>query len=157
MSGFYQGKYKILNPEKYTGAKAPICRSGWEFKFARFLDVNKNVLAWDSEPSQMKIPYNLPDGTSHVYIPDFVVSMRTKDGRVKRFLVEIKPSAQSPYHTKMPAEPKNKTAKALRNHAAKMKMWVTNKFKWEATEKYCKKRGIAFLVYTEIEAKGAFS
>ena len=150
-AGFYQGKYKISYPGKYLGQKAPIARSSWEFTFMAFLDNNANVSKWISEPPTMTIGYKLPDGSSHRYIPDFYVEMKTKSGRTKRFLIEVKPSKQSPYHSPPPKEPKRRTTKAIANWRQALKMYITNKLKWEAAEKYCKTKGIKFMVMTEIE------
>ena len=105
----------------------------------------------------MEINYVLPDGTKHRYIPDYYVEMRTRDGRVKKFLVEVKPQKQDPYSSPPPKEPKNKTAKAMRNYRKALRTYMTNACKFEAAEKWCKKRGIKFIVYTEVHAAGAFS
>jgi hypothetical protein len=156
-AAFYQGIYKMENPSKYIGGKAPMMRSGWEFKFARFLDLNDNVVKWASEHSKTVIPYKYPDGSNHRYIPDFWVEMRLRGGEVRKFLIEIKPSKESPYHVDAPKEPKRKTAKALRNYGAKLRTYMINKCKWDAAEEWCKKRGITFLVYTEIESGTAFT
>jgi hypothetical protein len=154
--GFYKGIFKISYPHKYCGMKPPIYRSSWEARFCGFLDNNKNVIKWDSEPSKMTIQYILPDGTEHKYVPDYYVEMKTRDGRIKKFLIEVKPSDQSPYHSPPPKEPKRKSAKAMRNFRGKLKMYLKNKYKWIEAEKWCKKRGLKFIVYTEIEACGGF-
>jgi hypothetical protein len=157
MARFYQGVYKLQNPEKYAGNKAPIYRSSWEAKFDRFLDMNKNVVKWISEPSQMVIPYVLPDGSTHSYIPDYYVEMKLLDGSIRKFIVEVKPSKQSPFHSPPPKPPKKQTSKSMSNYRAALKTYTINKFKWLAAQEWCKKRGIRFIVYTEIEAKGGFT
>jgi hypothetical protein len=154
---FYKGKFCLHRPEKYMGNKSPVYRSSWEAKFFWWLENNKNVIKWESEPPKMKINYKLPDGSSHVYTPDVYVEMRTNDGRIKPFLVEIKPSAESPRHSPVPSEPKRKTNKAMSNYRTRVKTYFKNKSKWAATEEWCKKRGITFIVYTEIESGGAFN
>ena len=156
MARFYQGKYRLQNPDKYAGVKAPIFRSGWEAKFFNFLDMNKNVSKWISEPSQMNIAYTLPDGTAHRYVPDVYCEMKLKDGSIKKFLIEIKPSSQSPFHVPPPAKPKRQTSKSMRNWRAAVKAYMTNKFKWMAAQAWCTKRGIKFIVFTEKESNGAF-
>ena len=69
MSNFYSGTYRMLNPSKYIGNTAPFFRSGWEFKFGRFLDLNDNVVKWACEYSKTVIPYKYPDGSNHRYVP----------------------------------------------------------------------------------------
>jgi len=152
MPKFYKGVYKVKHPEKYIGTAKPICRSGWEFTFARFLDLNKNVIRWGSELPTTVIEYTMPDFSKHRYIPDYYVEMRTREGNVRKFLVEVKPSKQSPRHVPPPKEPKKKTSKSLAQYRAALKVYVTNALKWKAAEEWCKARGITFLVITEKEA-----
>ena len=70
---FSQGVYKIKNPEKYTGSRSPIFRSGWEYTFMTFCDNNPSIQQWASEP--VRIPYRDPlTGKQTVYVPDFLIS-----------------------------------------------------------------------------------
>jgi hypothetical protein len=149
MSKFRQGIYKIMHSEKYIGTKLPVYRSSWELKFNKGLDYNNNCVKWASEYAKTEISYKQPDGTTHRYIPDYYVEMRLPEGQVRKFLVEVKPWNQSPGLSPPPKEPKNKTAKALRNFQASMKAYMINACKWSAAKDWCKKRGITFLVVTE--------
>ncbi len=70
--------------------------------------------------------------------------------QLKKFLVEIKPFDQSPWHT-VPKEPRKKTTKAWDRYMNMMRTHITNKLKWEAAKAWCEERGITFLVLTEKE------
>ena len=149
-SGFYQGEWIVKRPEKYLGRKPPIYRSGWEAKFLGFLEESKNVVKWDSEPDNMILRYQTPDGAWHNYHPDFYVEMYDKKGNLNKFLVEIKPADQSPWHTK-PKPPKRKTTKAINRYRMMVQTHIKNAAKWKAAKEWCDKRGIKFMVLTEIE------
>jgi hypothetical protein len=153
-SGFYQGQFIVENKQKYIGTKAPIYRSGWERDLCAFFDKNKVCIKWVSEPDFLIIPYTLPDGTKHLYHPDFYCEMMGDNGKIKKFLIEVKPAAQSPKHSKPPKEPKIKNTKTMSQWQKKMQMYMVNKFKWDNTEAYLRKYhpDISFMVLTEIEA-----
>ena len=68
-------------------------------------------------------------------------------GTIKEYVLEIKPYAQSV----KPKPPKRRTAKAMRNFRNLQVVVKKNEFKWEAAERYCKKRGWVFKVITENE------
>ena len=84
MTSYYQGKFKPTNPKKYRGNPTNIIfRSGWELKFMKFCDTNKDILEWGSE--EVIIPYKSPlDGRYHRYFPDFSVKIRTKDKKIEK-------------------------------------------------------------------------
>ena len=155
MSGFYQGFYKITNPSKYVGKKLPIYRSSWEADVCHFFDTNSKVVRWVSEPPEFELKYELPDRTSHTYHPDFYVEMWDDKKTLRKFLVEVKPMSQSPRHSPPPQEPKIKKNNSMQNWAGRMRDWMINKIKWDATEKWLKKYrpDITFIVITEIETK----
>ena len=100
----YKTKYTPTNPTKYIGdINSIICRSLWERKFCKYLDENLNVIRWSFE--SIKIPYISPvDKKIHMYLPDFIVEAKTKDGLVETLLIEIKPKKQ----TKVPEINKKK-------------------------------------------------
>jgi len=58
MSRFAQGKYTVVNPDKYVGNRPPTYRSSWEWQFMRFCDTDTRILKWASEA--VKIPYKDP-------------------------------------------------------------------------------------------------
>ena len=77
-------------------------------------DRNVNVLEWGSE--EIIIPYRSPlDNRTHRYYPDFYVRARTKDGRIAKSIIEIKPAAQT-------KPPKRKSQKA-RTFITEVKTW----------------------------------
>ena len=91
----YKTKYIPENPTKYVGNPTKIvCRSMWERKMCKYLDNNTNVIRWASE--EVVIPYLSPvDNKMHKYYPDFLTEIKTKDGGIKTFLIEVKPYKQT--------------------------------------------------------------
>jgi|TARA_R100000084_G_C4632453_1_gene139102 hypothetical protein len=140
---FRQGVFSPKNREKYKGKALPIYRSGWEKKFFRWCDLNENVIAWNSE--SVIIPYLNPNtGRVQRYFVDGLISIKESAG-IKTYLIEIKPSKQ----TKPPVVKKGQR-KTTRLY--EQKMYVQNRAKWEAAEKWCKKKGdIEFKILTEKE------
>ena len=134
MSRWAQGDYTILNREKYAGNGNPRYRSGWELSFMKFCDSNDNVLQWASE--SIAIPYRHPlTGKMTQYIPDFLITYRTRDNTVRAELIEIKPKKQSVIESKM--SNKDRAIVAI-NYA-----------KWAAAQKWCNQHGLTFRVITE--------
>jgi hypothetical protein len=134
MSKFAQGVYKVTNTAKYVGKREPRYRSGWEHAFMRFCDSNDNILQWASE--SISIPYRHPvTGKNTIYIPDFLITYRTKDNQMKAEVIEIKPKKQSVLESK--ASARDRTIVAI-NYA-----------KWDAATKWCRRQGLTFRVVTE--------
>ena len=134
MSKFAQGAYLVKNPQKYVGKGAPRYRSGWEHAFMRFLDENEHVLQWASE--SISIPYRNPlTGKQSVYIPDFLITYRSRTSTMVAELVEIKPKKQSIIESKASA----------RDRA----IVVVNYAKWDAATKWARRNGLTFRVITE--------
>jgi hypothetical protein len=134
MTRWAQGNYDIQNPEKYVGRGRPRYRSGWEFSFMRFCDTNDNVLQWASE--SIAIPYRNPvTGKASQYVPDFLVTYRTRDNTVRAELIEIKPKKQSVIESKMSSRDRAVVA--------------VNYAKWDAAQKWCRRNGLTFRVITE--------
>ena len=134
MSRWAQGDYTILNREKYAGNGTPRYRSGWELSFMKFCDSNDHVLQWASE--SIAIPYRHPlTGKMTQYIPDFLITYRTRDNTIKAELIEIKPKKQSVIESKM----------SNRDRA----VVAINYSKWAAAQKWCNQHGLTFRVITE--------
>lgn len=142
----YAGWYKVRRPKKYIGQKPPYYRSSWEARFMNFLEENKMVKRWGSE--NLKVPYKLPDASTHNYIIDFYVEIYDTAGKLQKYAVEIKPNSQTG-NKAQPRKPKNNSKKAWDNYNAKMKKIHVNQFKWEAATRFCKSRGFKFIVLTE--------
>jgi hypothetical protein len=134
MSKFSQGSYVIKNKEKYVGRGVPRYRSGWEHAFMRFLDNNEHVVNWASE--SISIPYRNPiTGKPSMYVPDFLITYRSRANTLIAELVEIKPKNQSVVESKMNA---NQRAVIAVNYA-----------KWDAATKWARRNGLTFRVITE--------
>jgi hypothetical protein len=134
MSKFAQGSYQILNSNKYVGKGTPRYRSGWEHAFMRFCDTNEHIIQWASE--SISIPYRNPiTGKSSMYIPDFLITYRTKNNQVVAELIEIKPKKQSIIESKASARDRAIVA--------------VNYAKWDAATKWARRNGLTFRVINE--------
>lgn len=135
---YHQGKYKPLNPDKYIGdVNNIIYRSGLEKRYMNFFDTNSNVLEWISE--EIVIPYIKPnDGKKHRYFPDFWIKIKENTGEIKEYLIEIKPSNE--------VTPPKKKGKYF---DSKMKTYLINIAKWNATKKVCEQKNWEFKIFTE--------
>ena len=138
----YKGRYFPSNPKKYRGNPNQIIyRSLWERKVMVYCDKNDAILECGSE--EIIVPYLSPwDGRIHRYFPDFYMKVRQADGSTKKFIIEVKPKAQ----TKEPIRnPKRKTKKWF----GEVKNWGINQAKWKSAEEYCKDQGMEFKIFTE--------
>ena len=134
MSKWAQGFYDIQNPAKYVGTGKPRFRSGWELSFMRFCDTNDHILQWASEAVQ--IPYRHPlTGKQTIYVPDFLITYRTKGNTMRAELIEIKPKGQS-----VMSEGQNPRERAV---------VAVNYAKWDAATKWAKRNGLTFRVINE--------
>jgi hypothetical protein len=135
MSRFAQGKYKIINQEKYVGKRLPTYRSSWELHFMRFCDQNPSILKWASEA--VSIPYRCPiTGKQTIYVPDFFIQYVDKAGKMNVELIEVKPQNQTI---------KEKVGKNKHNQI----QYVRNIAKWRAAQAWCKAQGIKFRIINE--------
>jgi hypothetical protein len=150
MSEFYQGYYNLVNREKYCGSNFPYYRSSWEKRFMVWCDENQKVLKWSSE--SVKIPYFF-EGSVHTYFPDFYVEILEADGRVQKYILEVKPFNQGPTKTSdgvyVPKPPKNKNQKALKRYYYELKTYKKNESKWRAAKQFCEAVGYKFDVLTK--------
>jgi hypothetical protein len=136
MAKWAQGDYQVVNPAKYVGRGSPHYRSGWEHSFMRFCDTNDHILQWASE--SIAIPYRHPlTGKTANYIPDFLITYRTRDNTVRAELIEIKPKKQSVIESKM----------SSRDRA----VIAINYAKWDAATKWARRNGMVFRVITETD------
>jgi hypothetical protein len=100
----------------------------------RFCDTNDNILQWASE--SIAIPYRHPlTGKMTNYIPDFLITYRTRNNTVKAELIEIKPKGQSLVTEGQ--KPRDRAVVAV-NYA-----------KWDAATKWAQRNGLVFRVITE--------
>lgn len=132
---FAKDTYKVKNPEKYLGNRAPIYRSSWELTFMMFCDNNPSIQQWASEA--VKIPYRDPlTGKQTVYVPDFLITYVDKNMKQHGELIEIKPAKQS-----------------IRERVGKnpydQAQYVKNMAKWEAATAWARNHGLKFRVLNE--------
>ena len=129
----YKGKYIPQNPQKYKGNPSQIIyRSLWERKFMVYCDRNDKVIEWGSE--EVIVPYRSPwDGKIHRYFPDFYVKLKETTGKIKKYIIEVKPKRQTKGYLRETYE------------------YARNQAKWHAAVDYCKDRLYEFKVMTEDE------
>ena len=139
----YKGKYYPSYPRKYKGDPTNIIyRSLWERKFMVYCDKNDNILEWASE--EIAIPYRSPvDNRVHRYFPDFYMKVRERGGKIKRYVIEVKPAKQ----TKPPVKPKRQTKGYIREAYE----YAKNQAKWKMAREFCADRQWEFKVVTEKE------
>lgn len=138
---YKQGIYAVKNPAKYRGnAENVVYRSSWELRVFKWLDDNPSVLEWSSE--ECVIPYRSPvDGKLHRYFPDILARVKGVDGRVKTYLIEIKPE----YQANEPEIQKRITKKYI----TEVCTYAINQAKWKAAREFCLDRNWEFKVVTE--------
>ena len=131
-----RAKFNPEHPEKYKGDLPIEVRSSWELDFARYCDLHPDVLQWSYEPHQ--IPYHDPiSNRQKIYIPDFLVTFMNRGGEPSTKLIEIKPQKE-----------------AVTEHARNNKdalLTLKNDSKWTAAMSWAQRRGIDFIVMTEVE------
>ena len=135
--------YKPSYPQKYIGnSNNIICRSSWERKFCRWCDLNESIVSWASE--EFSIPYVSPvDNRIHRYYPDYLIKVKEKDGRVKTYVVEVKPKKQT--------VPPQKKSRVTKSYLHECKTYAVNQAKWKAADEFCKDNRIEFRIITEEE------
>jgi len=137
------GKYRVQNKEKYV-ADLQECeyRSSWELRYMKYLDRQPNVLEWGSE--NVIIPYYNPvEKKTRRYFVDFYAKVRTKDGLIKKYIIEIKPFSQ--------CNPPKKQKRISNKYRNAIRTYIRNQAKWKAAKKWAERRGWEFLVITEKE------
>jgi hypothetical protein len=139
----YKGKYYPSFPRKYKGDPTNIIyRSLWERKFMVYCDKNQNILEWASE--EIAIPYRSPiDNRVHRYFPDFYMKVKETNGKIKNYMIEVKPAKQ----TIPPKKPKRQTKGYIREAYE----YAKNQAKWKMAKEYCADRQWEFKVVTEKE------
>ena len=137
-----KSRFKPTYPKKYKGdSKNIICRSSWERRFCNYCDLNENILQWGSE--EFWIPYRAPDGRTRRYFPDFIIKVKESTGKLKTYVVEVKPFKQ----TKPPIQKK----RVSKSYLYECKTYAVNQAKWKSADEWCKDRKIEFKIITEKE------
>ena len=138
-----KSKYKPSYPQKYQGNPDNIiCRSSWERKMCRWCDLNENIISWASE--EFSIPYVSPvDNRVHRYYPDYLIKVKESTGKIKTYVIEVKPKKQ----TTPPKRPKRQT----KSYIYECQMYAVNQAKWKAAKEFCLDNGVEFKIITENE------
>ena len=139
----YKGKFTPTHSNKYQGdSRNIIYRSLWELKFMKWCDRNVNILEWGSE--EFFIPYISPlDNRVHRYFPDFYMKIKESNGKVKRYVIEVKPLK----HCVPPVKGRKQKKTFIREVAE----YAKNQAKWKAARSFCEMRQLTFKVVTEKE------
>ena len=139
----YKGKYYPSFPRKYKGDPTNIIyRSLWERKFMVYCDKNAKILEWGSE--EIALPYISPhDSRVHRYFPDFYMKVKETNGKIKNYVIEVKPAKQ----TIPPKKPKRQTKGYIREAYE----YARNQAKWKMAKEFCADRQWEFKVVTEKE------
>ena len=143
MAESLKSKYKPSNPQKYKGDyNNIICRSTWERKFCRWCDLNESIISWGSE--EFFIPYVSPvDNRVHRYFPDFIIKLKEQSGKVKTYVIEVKPKKQT--------VPPVKKTRVTKSFIHETKTYAENQAKWKAAKEWCDDRLLEFKIITEDE------
>ena len=143
MAESIKSRYRPKYPQKYQGNyNNIICRSSWERKFCRYCDLTKDIISWASE--EVCIPYMSPkDLKLHRYFPDFLIKVKESNGKIKTYVIEVKPKKQT--------KPPKKTSRVTKSYIYELTTYAINQAKWKAAQEYCLDRRIEFKLITEDE------
>ena len=135
--------FKPSHPEKYIGDPNNIvCRSSWERRFCLWCDNNENILKWASE--EFSIPYVSPkDNRVHRYYPDYLIEVKETSGKIKKYIVEVKPKKQT--------LPPKKPSRVTKGYIYESVTYAVNQAKWKAATEFALDNGVEFKIITEDE------
>ena len=137
----YHELCEILKIHKGDPTKV-VYRSMWELRFMKYCDSNENILEWGSE--EIVLPYVSPiDNRYHRYFPDFYIKVKERGGKIKKYVIEIKPKKQC-------IEPKVQKRKT-KGYVYEVCEYAKNQAKWKAAKEFCEDRQWEFKVLTEDE------
>ena len=135
--------FHTVNKEKYNGSYPIIARSTWETSAMRYFDKCTSCISWGSESAVVRY-FDPVKKKMRRYFTDFTAVFKTKDGTIKKYIIEVKPARQCI----KPKPSKRKKAKTFLNEC---NTYNTNMAKWEAADKWAKSKGYIFLILTEKE------
>lgn len=142
---YVQGIFNPKNPQKYKGSIPIIFRSRLELLSMRYLDNNPNILTWGSE--SVVVPYQSPvDGKIHRYFVDLVAALKSKDGKIKKLLIEVKPERQT-------RPPEISSRKKQKTMLYEKYQWALNQAKWDAARAWANSKGYIFIILNEKHLK----
>ena len=117
------------------------------------LDHSPAVIQWCSECVAIKYQDPLQpidrQGRPKIknYYPDFYVVTKDAEGKVERFIVEVKPKKET-------KAPRNDKRKSPRTQLYENKTWAVNQAKWLAAERFCAANQMKFRKITEDDIFG---
>jgi len=141
---WYQGVFVPEHPDKCINKTEINFRSAWEKRFLFWLDTNPSVIKYGYEVITIPYRYDV-DGKIHRYMVDFYAEIMTKDKKLERYLIEVKPKRQG----QKPTMPKRKSAKSIKNYLYEARSYIKNKNKWESAQAFCKQNGMTFKILNE--------
>jgi hypothetical protein len=130
------------NPKKYKGKLPIILRSKLELEFARWVDRNSACISWGCESAAVNYLDPAKGNKKRRYFIDFTATFKTRDGKTKKFYIEIKPHRQT-------TAPQPSTRKKPETLLKEQKTYATNVAKWKAAGTFAKKKGGKFIIITE--------
>lgn len=138
MGHWMKGEFTPKHPEKCINCIKNMgkitYRSSWELKLMNFLDEHPYIIEWGSEC--LKIQYYHPfKDRNAFYVPDFAIKFQDSNGKIKQWLVEVKPSKESNLQEARSKHDKEALA--------------VNACKWKAALEFCEKNHLEFKVLTE--------
>jgi hypothetical protein len=80
------------------------------------------------------------------YYPDFIAKIKSGDGSIAIWLVEVKP-----YKATIP--PRKNSRKAKKTALYEERTYQVNTAKWRAAQAYCDRKGWKFKILTEKQLK----
>ncbi len=100
-------------------------------------------ILYNGGSEEFHIPYLAPDGKVRRYYPDFIIKVKESTGKLKTYVIEVKPLKQT-------KEPK-KRKRVTKSYLYECQTYAVNQAKWKAADEWCKDRKIEFKIITEKE------
>lgn len=136
----YKGRYAPKNPHKWEDPGRIVYRSGIELQYFNYFDTHPDVVKIASE--KVIVPYFDPvNRCKRRYYVDLLVTFKNKHNALKTFLIEIKSHGEA-------TAPKKQT-RLTEAYVRRVTTYSINQAKWAAADKYAKRRGWEFKVFTE--------
>jgi hypothetical protein len=81
------------------------------------------------------------DNRIHRYFPDYLIKVKEQSGKIKTYVIEVKPKKQT-----VPPQKKSRVTKTYLNEC---RTYAVNQAKWKAAEEWCADRLLEFKIITE--------
>ncbi len=100
------------------------------------------IISWASE--EFCISYVSPvDGKVHRYFPDYLIKVQESSGKIKTYVIEVKPKKQT--------VPPKQRSRVTKSYLYECKTYAVNQAKWKAAKEWCADRMLEFKLITEEE------